>query len=48
MLLSIHLNMIRECAQVNKEANGVLVHLKIGACPEKDNGASKGSGAQLL
>lgn len=47
VLLSIHLNMIQQCAQVNKEANGILVYLKIGACP-KDNGASEGSRGQVL
>lgn len=48
MLLSILLNMIQQCAQVNKEANGILVYLKTGAGPEKDNEASEGSGAQIL
>lgn len=48
MLLSIHLNMMQQCAQVNKEASAILVYLKIGAYLEKDSGASEGSGAQVL
>lgn len=40
VLLSIRLNMIQQCAQVNKEANGILAYLKIAPCPEKDNEAS--------
>lgn len=49
MLLSIHLNMIQQCAQVNEEASGILIYLKIAACPEKSNGTRmEGSGAQVL